>query len=309
MKIIVPNQLSLLSCSIAESDATDGVLWNSATSYAKDAKVRRAHITYTSLIDGNKGNDPALTWHGEDAKWKRIEATAPWRMLDDYVETQTKAPAGQALSFCVPFNRADSFTLLNMQGAEIEIKIYDEDEPEGEQLVYEETRSLIQDIFHLSLYEYNYLPIVCITGLSIANLPQVFNGRLCITITPGGDEDVCAVGHVVAGIGRELGYSQYGSEWSFTDYSRKTTDEFGATTLVKRSYASRESLSVYLHPDQFDYVTQTLTSVRGTPCVWIGDNVDDGHQSLTVFGWLEDARMVCEGPNEIQMSLEIQGLI
>ena len=58
-----------------------------------------------------------------------------------------------------------------------------------------------------------------------------------------------------------------------------------------------------------DYVCQTLESMRGTPCVWIGDNSDDGHQCLTIFGWLEDFRMVCEGPNEIQMSLEIQGLI
>lgn len=308
MKVIVPNELSLLSCSIAESDTVDAPLWDAGKTYSQGQKVRYNHVIYESLLDGNKNNAPDTQWSGVEAKWKKMEATLPWKMLDDYVETQTRAPLEQNLSFCVPFNRADSFAFLNLEGSTARVRVYDDDEPDGEEVIYDQETNLIADIWHLSLYEYNYLPITSIKHLTVTDLPQVFSGRLCVDIDPGTGA-TAAIGHVVAGKAYKLGYTQYGAELGFTDYSRKITDEFGVTTLVRRSFASRESLPVYLHPDQMDYVAGILQEVRGRPCVWIGDNGDYGHKSLTVYGWLEDFRMVCEGPNENQLSLEIQGLI
>ena len=114
---------------------------------------------------------------------------------------------------------------------------------------------------------------------------------------------------MVVGAARHLGATLYDAEVGMTDYSRKDVDDFGVATLVRRSFASTTSLPLYLHPDRMDFVARVLQSIRATPCVWIGDNQDDGHQSLTVYGWLEDWRMVCAGPNETQLSLEIQGLI
>lgn len=309
MKLIVPNDLTLLACSIAEVDSRDGVLWSASTTYAKNAKVRYKHVSYTSLEADNKGNVPADTWSGENAKWKKLEATLPWKMLDDYVETQTISATGKNLAFSVPYSYADAISLLNLKGESLEIGIYDLDEPEGEQKIYSETITLLADIFHLSLYEYNYLPITNVKSITLTDLPEVTNGKLNIYLTAGAETESCAVGHVVVGKAHTLGDTEYGAERSFTDYSRKIIDEFGVTKLVKRSYASHSSLPIYLHPDQMDYVISVLEDVRATPCVWQGDNSDDGHASLIVYGWLEDYRMVCEGPNKNQLSLEIQGLI
>lgn len=308
MKVIVPNKLSLLSCSLSETDSNDGAAWNAATTYAKDTKVRHNHVSYSSLADNNKGNDPSKTWSGTEAKWKKLEWTRPWRMLDDYVETQTIGAKGQVLSFCVPFDRANSFALLNLEGYAAHLTVRDMDEPADEQVIHEEELDLIADIFHLSLYEYNYLPITYVANIAKSNLPQVRSGRLCVELDPGSDLSA-AIGHVVVGRAHTLGYTNYGAEISFTDYSRKVTDEFGVTTLVRRSYASHASLPIYLHPDQMDYVNQILASVRGIPCLWLGDNFDRVHSSLTIYGWMEDFRMTFDGPNECNLSLEIQGLI
>lgn len=303
MRVIAPNELSLLSCSLAESDSVDGPVWNASTTYTNDQKVRYGHFSYSSLNNDNKGVNPEANWSGPSAAWKRLGATMPYRLLDDYVETQTSSSG--SLSFCVPYNGADAFALLNLTGASARIRIYDNDEPAAP--CYDETIDLIQDIFHLSLWEYNYLPITCIPNFTQTELLQVNSGKMCVEITAA--QDIAAIGHVIVGSWHELGLTQYGAEIGFTDYSRKSVDEFGVATLVRRSYANRVSLPVYLHPDQQDYVVQTLAGLRGRPALWIGDNSKQGHSSLTVYGWLEDFRMVLEGPNENQLSLEIQGLI
>ena len=55
MKIIIPNKLELLSCSVPE-DTDDGSEWSEDTTYSKDDKVQKDHIAYSSLDDDNKGN-------------------------------------------------------------------------------------------------------------------------------------------------------------------------------------------------------------------------------------------------------------
>jgi len=152
MKVIIPNELELLECSLSETDATDGSLWDSSTSYAKAAKVRHEHISYESLAASNKGNDPSKTWSGTEAKWKKLGATLPYLMLDPYVETQTACPTeGEVLSFTVPFNRATAFALLNVQGWEATITVTDDEEGE----LFRQTYGLIRDISDFSLFEYN----------------------------------------------------------------------------------------------------------------------------------------------------------
>ena len=39
MKVIIPNKLELLSCSVAEGDEVDGALWEASTAYAKGADL------------------------------------------------------------------------------------------------------------------------------------------------------------------------------------------------------------------------------------------------------------------------------
>ncbi len=305
MKLIIPNKLELLSCSLTETDEEDGVVWDASTSYAKDARVRHEHVSYTSLAASNKGNDPSKNWSGLDAKWKKIGATKPWRMLDDYVETQTEAPEGEMLTFSVPFNRCTAFALLNIEGVTATVTITDDED--GEEY-YSADFGLMRDISGFSLHEYNYDPVSSRINVAATDLPMPITGVLTVSIDPG-EGSVARLGHVVAGAERALGSTLYDAELGVTDYSKKDVDEFGVATLVRRSFASTTSLPLYLHPDRMDFVAHVLQGVRAVPCVFIGDNEDNGHQSLTVYGWLEDWRMVCAGPNEIQMSLEIQGLI
>ena len=304
-KVIKPNKLEILECSIAESDDVDGVAWNVSTSYSQGQKVRYEHVSYESLADTNKGNKPSETWSGTEAKWKKIGATMPWRMLDDFVETKTSGPEGQPLTFTVPFSRANAFCLVNLQGSSVKVKVIGD----GGEVDYEGTYEIIKDIEGFSLYAYNYDLIESVDSIANTDVPISIYGTLSVEIDPGGSGSVAGVGHVIAGRARTLGRTLYDAEVGITDYSRKETDEFGVTTFVRRSYAKRASLELYLHPSQSDFVAATLQELRATPSLWIGDNVDNGYTALTIYGWVEDWRSVYSGPNEQQLSVDIQGLI
>lgn len=304
MKVIVPNALTLLESSLAETDAADGALWSNTAAYAKDALIRHEHVRYKSLVADNKGNDPAETHSGLDAKWQKLGATAPYLMLDAFVETQTVGGQGEILNFTVPFNRATAFALLNVEGLTASVTVTDTEE--GKFFAHE--YGLTRDISGFSLYEYNYSPIDSKINVAATDIPMPILGTLRVAIDPGQGSQA-KLGMLVAGMEQALGVTKYDAELGVTDYSKKETDDFGVATLVRRGFASSVSLQLYLRPNRMDYVARVLQGLRATPAVWIGDNRDDGAQSLTVYGWLEDWRMVCAGPDEIQLSLEIQGLI
>ena len=56
-------------------------------------------------------------------------------------------------------------------------------------------------------------------------------------------------------------------------------------------------------------VIEFLSDVRAMPILVEGGNSDEGFQALTIYGWIEDWRTVYTGPQENELSIEIQGLI
>ena len=305
MKVVIPNALELLSCSVSESDAVDGAEWVSSATYGKGDKVRHLHYSYESLAAENIGNNPAETYQGISAKWKPLGATMPWRMLDDKIETQTVGTEGQPLSFSVPFNRATALGLLNIVGGGVDVTVTDTDDGE---VLFEQSYTLVRDISEFSLWEYNYTYIEAAESLVISSIVMPITGVLSVTVTPG-ESEAPAVGKVIVGREHFVGLTLYDAEVGELDYSKKETNELGITTFVRGSYASELSLPIYLHPDRADAVKALMRDVRARPCLWLGDNRDYGYESLILYGWKEDFRNRFAGPNECSFSLDLQGLI
>ena len=305
MKIIIPNKIQFETCSVSETDAIDGVAWNNSTTYSEDTLVRYNHVTYRSMMNGNVGKNPEQNYQGEDPAWQRVVATMPYRMLDDYIETRTYAPAGQTLSFSVPFSRADSFALLNMGGENLHVHI---EEANGT-VIYDETMVLTHDISDVSLFEY-YFTLVNADDITIkTDVPVTGNGTMTVTITPQSVTHQPYISHVIVGRNWYVGETKFPAEIGITDFSKKTQDDFGVTTFVKRSYSRNASLSLFVRPDRMYAITKILSDLRATPVFIEGGNRDQGQEALGIYGWIEDWRSVYEGPNEIELRVEIQGLI
>ena len=102
MKVIEPQAVRLLSSSVSEDDAP---AWASEAAYGAGDSVVYGHEVYKA-VGASTGKQPDLHCEGTDAVWRLMGPTNRYAMLDQYVSTQTVAPAdAETLTFTVSFNR------------------------------------------------------------------------------------------------------------------------------------------------------------------------------------------------------------
>ncbi|MEH3046514.1 sialidase family protein [Sphingomonas adhaesiva] len=76
----------------------------------------------------------------------------------------------------------------------------------------------------------------------------------------------------------QLGEVQAAPTIGITDYSRRTTDDFGVTTVVERGFARRMSVRLAVPTAAVDALQQQLAALRATVARWIADDA---------LGWLD----------------------
>lgn len=126
-----------------------------------------------------------------------------------------------------------------------------------------------------------------------------------ITIDFTGDSSL-AVGVLILGQLTNFGLGiNYGANLSSQDYSRKETNTFGDTVFVERAFAKRGSFNISLNSYEVDAVHAFVSSVRATPCLWIGSI---SYQSTYIYGWYQDFSILIAYPDMSECSLTLQGL-
>lgn len=239
MKLIEPQAIRLLSSTVPENDAP---AWNAGTAYEIGDSVIHEHRVYKA-VTASTGKRPDQNCEGTDAAWRLMGPTNRYAMLDQYVSTQTVAPMGaETLTFTVTFNRCTAFALLNFKATSIRAVVKD-----GDGLVmYDRTVNTLKDVD--GYWKYYFLPLERIVDQAVTNIPMSPVATLYVSLTQEGGP---ALGQVIAGQSWPIGTTQYNTRLGIRDYSRKDTDEFGNTRLVKRANAKRTSLPLYLNVDFF----------------------------------------------------------
>lgn len=279
----------LVSASVPETDHAE---WAIGTTYALAARVIKSHRIYESAQAGNIGHDPSSspTW------WVDVGPTNRWAMLDKTVGSATQA-AG-LIEMTVAPGIVNSIALLDVTAAQVQITMFD-----GATQVYDRTVSMTDATPVRSWYQYFTAPIRPRTTLILEDLPFYGSATVRIRITGPG---AVACGTLVLGSRVELGKVRQGAKIGIVDYSKKTTDDFGVTSVVERSYARRLTVDLVSSVAQLDYITDSLTSVRATPVVWIAD---DRRKSLAVYGFVRDWGVVVAYASTLESSLTIEGLV
>jgi hypothetical protein len=83
----------------------------------------------------------------------------------------------------------------------------------------------------------------------------------------------------------DLGITETTPTVGITDYSRRSTDDFGVTTVVKRGFARRLSLRFAVPFESVDALQARLADLRATKATWIAD---DRFRALSVSGIYKD---------------------
>jgi hypothetical protein len=299
MNIIRPTAIdSIVSSNVPE---TDYAAWSAATTYAIGERciVVATHKVYESLQAGNLNHYPPDTIVGATPYWLEVGATNRWKMIDGQVSTQTVNADSIVLSFIVA-TRINSLALLEVDALSVTVAMRDT----GSNVVYSSAKPMDAESWIQDWYAYFFEPIISKTEAVFLDIPNYAGGTVTVTIANAGDVAKC--GMVVVGIQSKLGDTLWTPKISIFDYSQKTTDTFGNTILLQRSYAKLLTVDLLVYTNQVDAIRRILSECRSTPMVWIGSEL---FSSTIIFGFYRSFSIVLSGPMGSSCALDIEGLI
>jgi hypothetical protein len=238
---------------LVESDAIDGPEWSAATAYyaGDEVRITARHRKFRRLVDGTTATAPNL----DLVNWLDIGPTNPAAMFD----TELVAPtSGYSDDILVAMRLVEStgiyhnaIGLLGLYGSTVTITACDY---LGGPAVYSETIN-IQPGYADAITRYT------------SNLGRSINSVVFVAIKKYGSIRANCE-KLVLGRGHEIGGTEYGAEYEIIDYSRKETDEFGTTTLVKRKFSKRISAKLNIDNSDFAAIVSLMASIRAELCVW-----------------------------------------
>jgi len=278
----------LVSSSLTESEHP---AWNAATTYAVNDLVIYSRTIWKRLTAGTSGTAPSA----DPANWARVGPTNRWAMFDQ--ATGTASTAASTINFKIKPGMVRALALLDLNANSVTVTMRT-----GSTVVYTRTASLNTGYGVYDWYTYFFAPIVLKRTMVLDDLPPYSDGEIEVTIN--GDAST-QVGTVVVGGLFEVGQTEYGMQLGMLDYSRKSTDDFGATTVVERAYAKQMTVPVVVRIGDVDEVARQLQLIRAKPVVWIGSTKFD--QSV-IYGFFKTWSVDIVYDQIANCTLTIEGL-
>jgi hypothetical protein len=138
----------------------------------------------------------------------------------------------------------------------------------------------------------------------ILDVPESLNKTLDVIITSTSGTAKC--GETIVGVKKFLGDTRNGIVLSITDYSIKTTDDFGNYYILERPYSVKMECDLTVYNYNVDDIYNFLTTYRSVPLVWVAY---EAYASLITYGFYKDFSIVIPYVVWSDCSLEIEGLI
>jgi hypothetical protein len=303
MQVINPTAITEAMLTSSTAPETDFAVWAFGTFAVGDKRIMTTgvHKVYQCLVvhtSTDATGAPNLNTTGATPKWLEVSATNRWKLFDQDVGSQCLVTS--PLTFVIKPGTVNSLALLELQGTTASVSVKDFT---GGSVVFTASKNLDGAIL-LDWYMYFFEPNTQLTEWVVPNIPPYANGEITVTVSGIGSvgAGVCAVGTI-----NDLGKAQYGVTTGITDYSVKSTDTFGRTTIVKRKFSKRVDCKLYLDNTALNKVQKLLAGLRSTPAVWITSN-QDAYSLLTTYGFYKDFSLEISYPTLSMCTLSIEGL-
>jgi hypothetical protein len=273
MKIITPVTITdamLVSSSLTEADYP---VWNGATSYADNDRVIRTstHSIYQRLTGGTSATAP----ESDPVNWKRVGPTNRWAMFDR--ATGSVSTSSSTIAVTIAPGLVRGLALLDVDGNTARVEVKD-----GATTVYDRTIDLNAGDGVVSWDSYFFGDIVLRRVVVLTDIPPYSTGQITVTVIGSAPVNV---GTLVVGSVFDVGGTKPGVSLGIVDYSKKSTDEFGLTTVVQRAFAKKMTVPVVIKRAAVDEVGRRLSELRATPVVWIGA---DTYGQSVIYGFYKD---------------------
>ena len=299
MKLIRPVTVTNSILTYSNVPETDYTAWSGATAYTQGVRciLVSTHKIYECLV-ANTNFSPDVNLTGATPKWLEIGSTNKWKMFDAGWGSQTSIAT--PLTFVLaPVAIVNSLALLNVSATSISVNV-----TVAGSSVYSNTINMVGGEQVIDWYSYFFELITYKSDLVLTDIPPYSNSAITVSIINASSTAKC--GNCVVGTYYDLGDTQYGATAGILDYSVKTTDSFGNTTVVQRTYAKRMTSNLMINNNIVDDVVNLLSAYRSTPLVWVG--AESNYTSLIVYGFYKDFDVNIAYPDYSSCSLTIEGL-
>ena len=251
-------------------------------------EVTYGNGVYVSLAMSNLGYQPDTN----PDKWGFKRYTNKYAMFDTTQSSYTRNTTSIVVTFACPY--VDTLAFLGCKGSTISVVVKS---TSGGTTVY--TSGSVSLTYTGVLGDTKYKPLILMTGI-----PKHAGAHVTVTISGTGTVwcKTCIGGNYTP-----LGAAQYSASTGITDYSRKATDGVtGIVSLEQRHFAKTMRVQVRADNTKTTELTETLESLRATPCLWVAD--ETVALPLSVYGWYKDFSLVVDYPTASIYSLEIEGM-
>lgn len=306
MEVIKPTTIDLASTNVADTGYSE---YNSGTAYSANAYVKVTfesdgttpifpHKIFKALrsTTGDYPPDNPLDWLDQGG-------TNRHKMFDSFVSSQTENAT--SIDIVLNVSKVDRVCFLGLEADEVEIVVKDSGgstiETITEDLTITSSGSYSEYFYGET--EYKDTLIVPIAGYYL-------NMTLEVTIT---SVSTAKCGHLVVGRHSKIGLTEYGVSAGISDYSTKTTNDFGETEFVERAYAKTLDIDIMIDHSidatAYDRAHRILSSLRATPAIWNANNDVSSRDNFVVYGYYKSFDLVANYATLSQCNLEIEGLI
>jgi hypothetical protein len=299
MKVIKSQAVTDSTLTTTDVPENDYAAWLVGTTYAAADRVivttPNIHNIYESVQGANTGNDPVTddgTW------WTIVSSTNRWKMFNDVVQEQT-IQADVITVTITPTIVTTALAAINVDCASITVTVTDP----SEGVVYDETFQMTSYSGIINWYDYFFTAIDRKKELSVLGLPPYSQAAIEVTFNDSGE--TAKVGALVIGTSSFIGDSQYGASFGIIDYSTKTIDAQGRTTITAGAYSDEADIDVVIETARFAEVKKILTDLRTTPSVWIAE---DNTEGTIIYGYYREFDVLLTGPVVSMCTLSIEGL-
>lgn len=266
--------------------------------YADGDRVQdnTTHMIYQSVADGNEDED--LT---DTAWWIPVSANNVWAPFDDEIGT-----ASVTLSPNIIVMRPGSTSGLGMFDVDSRTTFVVMKDAPGGTTVY--TREIDMDGSIIeSIFEWFFVEWEPLTDVVLTDLPAQFtNCELTVTLTATSGN--VGIGVLKPGAVLEIGNTKMGAKVGIVSFTRKTRNEFGNLTIVRRPSSNKSTLAVVTAKSRFRRVFRMLKALDGILCVFIG-TTRAGFEPLLTYGYFMDFSIDIEYTNTHLCALEVEGVI
>jgi len=289
--IVPPVDITDAMLDYTDVGETEHPAWAVGTPYGLNDRVIRSHKVWQSLQASNVGHVPETStdW------WALVGPSNAWALFDRSNSTQTKKPTSMTYRL-KPVQAVTALALLNVDGCNsARVKV----SHPSYGLIKGTTYGLASEPIDTGWWAWTFGERVAPTELVIQDLPPL--PGCTIEVVLAGTTDL-AVGVLLVGAVKSVGEGVLqGMKLGIKDYSRKETDDFGETVLVRRGFANTTSFTVPIRTPQLPAARALLSSLRATPCLWITP-------AAVVYGFYQDFEILLAYTSVAECSITVEGL-